>query len=314
MFDLLGTRRIAKPDINTPLLVPSFSSTARSDIGAVHALMRQFLGRCSLVSAYDISYGAIDADKIWASDLVFLDSGNYEFRRFRGASEERPWSLNMYEDVLEEIGQPTSGVVIVNYDRPSNVDLQLSDARDLFRRHLDSTNDFLYKPINKAEPYVSINHLIGKLNHLDGFDILGITEKELGKTELEKCRNLIRIRKALSQAGLELPIHIFGCLDPVLVIIYLVCGADIFDGTAWLWRDLSKDLSNYLDLNLLGVNLSESRPGSSASMFVNNLNLLSHLQLRLQRFADSHDLALLALTAKTSSNLKNLIVSAAKPA
>src|SRR5437762_1985645 len=63
---------------------------------------------------------------------------------------------------------------------------------------------------------------------------LVFVEQELGRSILERARNIARIRRALVEIGNDLPIHIFGCLDPGLVRYYAMAGADIFDGLQWL--------------------------------------------------------------------------------
>ena len=73
-------RVIRKYGIETPLIVPSFSSTIYEKTGKIHSSLKEHLYKSSLISAYDLSHNYIDIDDIWVSDIVFLDSGNYELR------------------------------------------------------------------------------------------------------------------------------------------------------------------------------------------------------------------------------------------
>ena len=104
----------------------------------------------------------------------------------------------------------------------------------LFDAHPDFTGDFLCKPTSTGAWFVDIEELIHHVDAVAQFDLIGLTEKELGPSLLERCQTLLRIRCALSARGRETPIHVFGCLDPATVLAYFLCGADVFDGLAWL--------------------------------------------------------------------------------
>jgi hypothetical protein len=103
----------------------------------------------------------------------------------------------------------------------------------LFQKYPDVASEFLCKPEQEFN-FINIGNLIGYLDNRAQFSILGLTEKELGKSILERCQNLLRLRSEFEKSGFQIPIHILGCLDPVLIIAYFLCGADIFDGLAWL--------------------------------------------------------------------------------
>ena len=38
----------------------------------------------------------------------------------------------------------------------------------------------------------------------------------------------------MDEAGLNIPLHIFGALDPLSVCLYYIAGAEVFDGLTWL--------------------------------------------------------------------------------
>src|SRR5690606_15759698 len=103
---------------------------------------------------------------------------------------------------------------------------------------------FLCKP-SKTSTYIDVQTLINKVTNLENFDVIAFTEKELGGSLIKKCENVIKIRQALISKGLNKPIHIFGCLDPLAIIIFFLCGADIFDGTNWLKFTFYDNLAIY---------------------------------------------------------------------
>ena len=65
---------------------------------------------------------------------------------------------------------------------------------------------------------------------LEGFDLVGVTEKELGNSLLNRLHNTSRLRMALDEVSNEAPIHVFGSLDPLNVPLYFAAGAEVFDG------------------------------------------------------------------------------------
>lgn len=236
------SREISVINVSTPIVIPSFSSRGFPCIGSIHNDIKRYLGKSSLVSAYDIHYGNISQDDIYASDILFIDSGGYEAKPVADFTESyidgrlsSGWSTEYYEVVLEKL-QPLSPLVIVNYDYsvPQPISDQVDLAKILFQKHPNYATDFLYKPEIEGVNLINLDALINNFQLIGSFSILGITEKELGDSLLERCRNLLQIRTALLEVGLETPIHIFGCLDPAVMIAYFLCGADIFDGLAWL--------------------------------------------------------------------------------
>ncbi|MHB1709740.1 MAG: hypothetical protein ACYCT2_09745 [Thermoplasmataceae archaeon] len=81
---------------------------------------------------------------------------------------------------------------------------------------------------------VKIEKLEKHAELLRTFDILGVTEKELGSNIYQRMNNIAKIRKTLDKVGLKIPIHIFGSMDTITTPLYFLAGADIFDGLAWL--------------------------------------------------------------------------------
>jgi hypothetical protein len=47
-------------------------------------------------------------------------------------------------------------------------------------------------------------------------------------------QNIAKLRNALTKAGIDIPIHVFGSLDSVTTPLYFLAGADVFDGLTWL--------------------------------------------------------------------------------
>jgi hypothetical protein len=222
--------------------VPSFSSRGFPGVAAIHALTSEYLFDVSLVSAYDLHHGSLHADDIYATDLLFLDSGGYEARAavdplepYADAQGGQAWTPDDYNCALRGL-QPLAEVVIVNFDfaDPRPLPEQIEQAQALFDAHPRFAGDFLCKPTSNGAWFIDVDELTRHVDVVAQFDLIGLTEKELGPSLLERCHNLLGLRGALSARGHATPIHVFGCLDPATMLAYFLCGADVFDGLAWL--------------------------------------------------------------------------------
>ena len=122
------------------------------------------------------------------------------------------------------------------------------------------------------------------------FDILGLTEKELGNTLLERMKNIAKIRHALDEKALNIPIHIWGGLDPMVSILYFIMGAELFDGISWLkygFRNGSAITQDSFTALELGVQI----PWYNADVMrmASNISYLYNLQINMQRFVKKGD-------------------------
>ena len=143
--------------------------------------------------------------------------------------------------------------MIVNYDyQEETIETQIKKAIDFFDKYKEYSCNFLFKP-TKGKFSFDFDEWVKHISKYSHFDIIGFTEKELGVSILERCMNIIRIRYALIEEELDIPIHIFGCLDPLSIIIYFSCGADIFDGLSWLRYNFDNDsgVAIYINNNIL---------------------------------------------------------------
>src|SRR6266446_2877859 len=117
------------------------------------------------------------------------------------------------------------------------------------------------------------------------FDIIGMTEKELGDSIRARMANIARIRRALTGAGLETPIHIFGSLDTVTTPMYFLAGADIFDGLTWLRFVFHNGYTIYKQ-NYSALELGVRTPSSvvDAKCWHQNYYYIKELEDEMRRF------------------------------
>lgn len=242
--------------LETPLLVPSFSSKGfrpskageNSEIEQVLRAAGEFITDCYLVSAYDIYYENLPKpeDLPFQPELMFLDSGGYEVSDaydlsgvyHSAAPAKSSWSIDFLNSVLDQWPKemPT---VFVSYDHPNerkNFLDQVETARNLFKGRQNQLNTLLIKPETQTQLTLreALRATIANVEELGSFDSVGVTEKELGASMLDRMVQIAKLRRALDEAHIKIPIHIFGALDPLSVCLYYLSGAEIFDGLTWI--------------------------------------------------------------------------------
>jgi hypothetical protein len=289
LCDACTRRRIGIFNITTPLIVPSFSSCFCKEIGEIHHLLRPYITEASLVSAFDIHSGHLSLNEIYASDLLIVDSGCYESKQYSEGKSD--WTEADQMDVLNRL-MPMSQIVVVNYDalRFETIDQENDAAGRFFRQHREYASDFLIKPL-KGNTYIDAPTIVDNIDSLSDSSILGFTEEELGSSLVQRCSSIYAIRKALLENGNNTPIHIFGCIDPISVLVYFFCGADIFDGLAWLRYAFLEDLAVYAGSYPVVTNKWEYEDEELRILrFINNLQVLSELQQEMQSFCQDYSL------------------------
>ena len=118
------------------------------------------------------------------------------------------------------------------------------------------------------------------------------TEKELGRSILERMENIARIRIAMREKDVSRPIHIFGSLDMLSTPLYFIAGADIFDGLTWLRYGYVGGLSIYEQ----NFGLITALPLDSTDVYtrlkrvVSNLDELAKLRQKMANYLVDGDL------------------------
>jgi hypothetical protein len=227
----------------TPLLVPSFSSKGFPEMKKIIALMREFITGAVLVSAYDEHYGFLASQNLTFPSVIFLDSGGYEARVEHDLSESygqdykpKEWKVGHHRDVIKN-WRSNIPTILVSYDSPakhSRIEVQVRSALKLKDGFPQFPHELLIKPERKGELLEVGDTLPKVLNDLGGFAAVGFTEYELDEKIIGRMLKIAEARKILDQAGLDIPIHIFGSLDTFSTALYFLSGAEIFDGLTWL--------------------------------------------------------------------------------
>lgn len=296
--------------LHTPVLVPSFSSKAfgfsrggQPEILQVLDASREFITKTCLISAYDVYYEYIPApeDLGITVDIMFLDSGGYEVSEAQDLSAvKKPvhkpleWDSEKLETVVNKWPKEVPAV-FVSYDHSKEkkpLTEQLRDAKEFLQRHQGHLHSFLLKPQTMEEQTLELvlQMLPEHVRELTGFHILGVTEKELGNSILERMVRIGELRQVLDTAGLFIPIHVFGSLDPLSVILYFVAGAEIFDGLTWVRFAYNKDQCIYVQNNAaLTYGIEVGGNELQVRTIADNLRYLEQLERSLRRFGETKD-------------------------
>jgi|APSaa5957512622_1039677.scaffolds.fasta_scaffold20909_2 hypothetical protein len=236
--------------LETPILVPSFSSkgfgfgkSGESEVNEICSVASEYLTETMLISAFDIACGHISKFESAITELTFVDSGGYEVSDFHDLSAVYKYPQKIQDWSIEKLTETYSSwpehipAVFVSYDHPNlrkSLQEQIDSAKKLFSDYPNQLHTLLVKPETDKQNYVQVQNVIGTCENFGDFQIVGFTEKELGNSILKRMSNIAEIRIAMDDKNMNIPIHIYGSLDPITSILYFLSGAEIFDGLTWL--------------------------------------------------------------------------------
>lgn len=271
---------------STPLIIPAYSSAVGFKLTLESTLdetLSSVLGPI-LVSAYDVKppgNGPLDPTAL-ATRLPFaiLDSGGYEM--LQGAT----FTLERYRRVLDS-WPVTLPVIAVTYDDPAGipggVGEQIVRAEALFARR-PIGRCILLKPQSMGA-HLDADDIAPHVRSLAGFDVIGITEKEAGRSMIDRLRLVTSLRRLLAEAGLDLPIHVFGGLDPFMSPLYLMAGADVFDGLSWLRYGFDRGVPIAMQSHAAMMRPDASFTEAAWATRRANLRGMGDLQIAMQKVA-----------------------------
>lgn len=287
-----------------PLFVPSFSSKGNlflpkgnkryvSDNYDLVNVLGIRLAESYLLSAYDIYYGFVPENPSdWPeTKYLFVDSGGYETNDSFDLSERNkfnyrvmPWNERMMQEVYERVCSTPkfedTTIILSGFDQQKPVDDQLESFTLLQQQFPATVINHLIKITDGMDAVV--NTLVGHTN-LQGIQILGFTEKELGRTLNERLHNVISVRKQLLKAGWNGCIHIFGGLAPSIMKLYYAAGADIFDGLSWQRIRYRGNSTLYDPLHFYA---SATEEENKLWMMIDNLAVLQSIKNDLSLFCE----------------------------
>ena len=192
-----------------------------------------------LLSAYDLHNSnkrdatiikSILKESVQAGKAVLIDSGNYESYWIRDPSWRRPryWSClgscdygfafhfdqrlhsTKYRTVMSLADEIEKGVL-----------------KDQAKASKGTVIPIIHAP-SEALPEVSAV-VATRLNPV----MIAVPERELGDGIIARSITVAKIRKALDEKGCYYPLHLLGTGNPLSIMMYVMSGADSFDGLEW---------------------------------------------------------------------------------
>jgi hypothetical protein len=302
--------------IDLPLLVPSFSSKGfdfftegkqnakRIFSRATNALddLARYLQESYLLSAYDLHHKHFRRPYRFFNDtaLIFLDSGGYELNPEFDSSEPKITPIRKLDFIRDDYVNTLSVLyekhnerpfVIANFDwgtKNQSFKHQIDDARTIFSKHPKWASNFILKPHTPTGKVIDVDYVVPVIEELRGFNVIGVTEKELGKNLIDRLRRLAKLRLELNKRNVRAPIHVWGGLDPLITPLYFFAGANMFDGVSWLRYAYHDGVAvNRESYPVLSGSLTLSNDHSIALAINNNLMVLQGIATSLRTFASS---------------------------
>lgn len=290
--------------LKTPLLVPAFASKGfrfkgkKSEASSYLKVVSRVLEETCLISAYDVFYKHIPHPIRFPCKvrLLFLDSGGYETSDehdlsavFKHVCPTKPWDESKYRAILKKWPKsiPT---VLVSFDHGN---LRLSLKKQIFNAHKffsdfpNHLHDFLVKPGKSDSGKLNIEQICANISDFKDFHIIGLTEKELGISILQRMTNIAKLRLALDDGNIGIPIHIFGCLDPLTTCLYFLAGAEIFDGLTWLrYGYIDGQAVYYQNYQILdkSMSINENQEIVTGYMLFSNLRYIGKLRDSMESY------------------------------
>ena len=312
--------------ISTPLLIPGLSSRAigpmplrespdsdpeMTPCSIVHSeSLVHGIDESLLVSAYDIQHDLLIESAAFSSGfaqsrysqprVLVIDSGWYEKNggppagQFAGdLKKPLPWKEADYLltiDGLDEALRP----IVVSWDHAGTYGEQILHAQEFFGARKSIASTLLLKP-----PSGLRFHRFEKLSEEDvgnlrAFDIIGVTEREIGESVLDRLVAISQLRQKLDSVQVPSPIHVFGGLDPLHTPLYFAAGAEVFDGLGWLRYAYREGVAMNRDAaSLLDRQIRKRWMQTLNSVSLDNLDELRRLTDDLCRFVHKGDWSVL---------------------
>lgn len=307
---------LSKGRLTSPLLVPSVSSKGFPIVGGVSEASKaaEFaspdIREALLISAYDLHHRLLlQTDELLSdesagthygsSELLIVDSGGYELidefesgETNRGPRLVEPFDFSDYERIIGRLPQHHD-VLAVSFDFPpddrGDFAQQRARAQELFARYPHLKSDFLIKP-EPGSRFINELRLIPEATNLRAFDVIGVTEKELGASLLDRLVTLAKLRRTLDDSNVEAPIHVFGALDPLLSPLYFMVGGEIFDGLSWIRYAYIDGIAVHQDaMTVMRATVDDDSQRRDARRYLSNLVELQKLKHQLEKWKHQPD-------------------------
>lgn len=223
-------------EIQSPFFFPAISTIKTNyEFSEYLKILKEYRYQGFLFSAYDI-YNSPNKDKLIkeisgisnTKTFTLMDSGNYESYW----NKDTKWTFKEFESVLQEILVDVCFSFDVYWNSASKVKQQIQDTNKFTAMTAGVQKLGTTIPIIHSIPEKFPDVIKGVVEGINP-QIIGITERELGFSLLERATNLRTIRTNLDEFRKGIPIHLLGAGNPTSLLVYSLCGANFFDALEW---------------------------------------------------------------------------------
>ena len=222
--------------LTSPFFFPSISSVQTNyDVYDYFQLIRRTAYPAFLISAYDAFHHRKRAGLIeeisalsQGDSFVLMDSGHYE-AYWRN---DKKWSFSNFQKVLKGADVDLCFSFDVFFDGKSHAKKHIGKTIEYAAMSAGAQKSGITIPIVHAAPK-EFPSVVRKVVEGVNAEIVGITERELGYSLLERAAMLRMVRKELDKTKKNVAIHLLGTGNPTSLLTYFLCGADFFDALEW---------------------------------------------------------------------------------
>jgi len=216
--------------------------------------------------------------------FTYLDSGNYESYWHK----DKMWSIKQLGTILAEL----SVDFCFSYDlfwNNQKINDYVKESITLIARTAGMQKSGTTVPIVHSTPDL-LPKIINKI--VDGInpEIIAVPERELGYSIFERAKTVKNIRDKLNKSKYPIPLHLLGTGNPISILVYSVCGADMYDGLEWCKNVVNPDtghLFHFVQKDLVDCNCDACKAKDTLYPFQTMAHNLNFYEKFLREVRDS---------------------------
>ena len=223
---------------NTPFFFPAISSIKTNfEIEECAKLIRKIGYPSFLISSYDIYHAdekernnliEIVSQSTEVETITLLDSGQYEAFWYH----DTKWSFENLESIMDKICVDFCFSFDTSFENTGSLEQHIKDTITNIAKTAGAQRSGSTIPLIHSDPE-SLLKVIHDVVEGIRPEIIGIPERELGSSIFQRAVMVKKIREELDKADQHIPLHLLGTGNPISMLTYSICGADMFDGLEW---------------------------------------------------------------------------------
>jgi len=229
---------VGRKSIDTPFFFPAISSVKTNfSIDECLSLIQKIGYEGFLISSYDIYHYSKDkkteilkivSEATDGNFLTLLDSGHYEAFWYH----DNTWSFKMLESILSKISIDFCFSYDIFWDEKKKKKEYLKETITSIAKTAGMQKSGTTIPLLHSDPDYFPNFVQKVVEEINP-EVIAVPERELGVGIFERAKTVKEIRKALDNTNRQIPLHLLGTGNPISILIYSMCGADLYDGLEW---------------------------------------------------------------------------------